>query len=114
MAEDVETVAMSLKKLTPYMVVHLIHIQGTTLPHTLSPPMGTGGFPTKDLTRSSFMKQLRYFLSDYTLEDINSNEMEYYVDDPKCYGVMFLKYVDFNSREALTFGGPGGRCRSDG
>ncbi|CAH2046229.1 unnamed protein product [Thlaspi arvense] len=85
---------------------------GTTLPDTLSPPMGTGDFPTKDLTRSCFMKQLKYVLSDYTLEDINSNEIEHYVDNPKCYGVMFLKYVDFDSRETLTFGGPGGHCRT--
>ncbi|XP_024011124.1 uncharacterized protein LOC112086437 [Eutrema salsugineum] len=84
---------------------------GTSLPYTLSPPMGTGDFPTKDLTRSCYMKQLRYVLSDYTLVDINSNEVEYYIDDPKCYGVMFLKYVDFDSRETLTFGGPGGHCR---
>ncbi|CAN8245922.1 unnamed protein product [Cochlearia groenlandica] len=84
---------------------------GTTLAQTLSPPMGYGDFPTKDMSRSSFMKQLKYVLPDYTLVDINSNEVEYYIDDPKCYGIMFLKYVDFDSRESLTFGGPGGHCR---
>ncbi|XP_024011126.1 uncharacterized protein LOC18016271 [Eutrema salsugineum] len=84
---------------------------GTSLPNTLSPPMGTGDFPTRDLTRSCYMKQLKYVLSDYTIEDIDSNEVEYYIDDPKCYGVMFLKYVDSDSRETLTFGGPGGHCR---
>ncbi|CAH2046228.1 unnamed protein product [Thlaspi arvense] len=83
---------------------------GTTLPDTPSPPMGTGDFPTKDLTRSCFMKQLKYVISDYTIEDINSNEVESYVDNPKCYGVMYHKYVDSDSRETLTFGGPGGQC----
>ncbi|XP_006279755.2 uncharacterized protein LOC17874709 [Capsella rubella] len=75
-----------------------------------SPPMGNGAFPTEDLSRSCFMKQLKYVLSDYTIVDINPNELEDYVDSPKCYGVMFLKYVDFDSRETLTFGGPGGQC----
>ncbi|KAJ4888662.1 hypothetical protein Rs2_28410 [Raphanus sativus] len=83
---------------------------GTSMAQTLSPPMGTGEFPTKDLTRSSFIKQLKYVLPDYTVVDINSNEIEYYADDPNCYNVMFLKYVDFDSRETLTFGGPGGHC----
>ncbi|CAH2046227.1 unnamed protein product [Thlaspi arvense] len=83
---------------------------GTASPRVLSPPMGTGDFPTKDLTRSCFMKQLKYVIPGYTLEDINSNEMEYYVNNQKCYGVMFLKYVDYDSRETLTFGGPGGYC----
>ncbi|VVB08132.1 unnamed protein product [Arabis nemorensis] len=84
---------------------------GTALSQTIiSPPMGTGDFPTKDLTRSCFMKQLKYVLEDYSLVDINSNEVEEYVDNPKCYGLMFLKYVDFDSRETLTFGGPGGQC----
>ncbi|CAD5334105.1 unnamed protein product [Arabidopsis thaliana] len=77
---------------------------------TTSPPMGTGEFPTKDLSRSCFMKQLKYVLSDYSVVDINANEVEEYVDSRKCYGVMFLKYVDYDSRETLTFGGPGGQC----
>ncbi|XP_010441612.1 PREDICTED: uncharacterized protein LOC104724767 [Camelina sativa] len=79
-------------------------------PTTTGPPMGTGAFPTRDLSRSCFMKQLKYVLSDYSVVDINSNEVEVYVDSRKCYGVMFLKYVDFDSRETLTFGGPGGQC----
>lgn len=83
---------------------------GIALSQTMiSPPMGTGDFPTKDLTRSCFMKQLKYVLEDYTLVDINSNEVEEYVDNPKCYGLMFLKFLDFDSRETLTFGGPGGQ-----
>ncbi|KAG7536216.1 Neprosin activation peptide [Arabidopsis suecica] len=77
---------------------------------TTSPPMGTGDFPTKDLSRSCFMKQLKYVLSDYTVVDINPNEVEDYVDNRKCYGLMFHKYVDYDSRETLTFGGPGGQC----
>ncbi|CAA7031759.1 unnamed protein product [Microthlaspi erraticum] len=85
-------------------------LAGTTLPDTLLPPMGTGDFPTGDLTRPTFMKQLKYVLSNYTVEDINYNEIGHHVDNLDCYDVMYLSYVDSFSRETLTFGGPGGRC----
>lgn len=74
-----------------------------------SPPMGGGNFPI--YTRkfeACFMKQLKYF-SDSKLYDIDSNNLEVYVNSPKCYGVIFRKF-EIGNGEDLTFGGPGGEC----
>ncbi|XP_019431013.1 PREDICTED: uncharacterized protein LOC109338273 [Lupinus angustifolius] len=75
----------------------------------LSPPMGSGYFPDGDLTHACFIRQISYNVNG-SIQEPNQDLLDISVDNPNCYNLTYLGFLDNDNRNTFQFGGPGGQC----
>ncbi|KAJ0110707.1 hypothetical protein Patl1_03492 [Pistacia atlantica] len=78
-------------------------------PDGMSPPMGTGYFPTtNNLKQSGFFLNLKYVDDLGVLQD--AHRLRQVADISNCYDAIYLGHKNRVNEQILTFGGPGGQC----
>ncbi|KAJ0054618.1 hypothetical protein Pint_03428 [Pistacia integerrima] len=78
-------------------------------PDGMSPPMGTGYFPTtNNLKQSSFFLNLKYVDDLGVLPD--AYRPRQVADISNCYDAIYLGHKNRVNEQILTFGGPGEQC----
>ncbi|TXG54120.1 hypothetical protein EZV62_019376 [Acer yangbiense] len=79
-------------------------------PDGLSPPMGTGRFPSKNIHESCFFAQLQTVNKFNNLVDIERDSLQKVVDNTSCYDAKHWGNRYGTLAQTFSFGGPGGMC----
>ncbi|XP_060673877.1 protein neprosin [Ziziphus jujuba] len=76
----------------------------------LSPPMGSGEFPTNDYHSVCFLAFVKIVDSNFKLIDIVDSTMSGTTDVTTCYDLHYFGYQGRKLGQTFSFGGPGGEC----
>lgn len=89
----------------------LVRYGGNTFlsPDGISPPMGNGHFPVKDITKTARFENVVIIDSNYNRVYIEDKNVKRYADVYSCFRVIFWGYTSFGG-VSFAFGGPGGKC----
>ncbi|KAK2637752.1 hypothetical protein Ddye_025547 [Dipteronia dyeriana] len=79
-------------------------------PNGLSPPMGNGRFPTRNIHDSCFFAQLQTVNKFNNLVDIEQDSLQKVVDNISCYDAKHWGNRYGRLAQTFSFGGPGGIC----
>ncbi|KAJ7956225.1 Protein of Unknown Function (DUF239) [Quillaja saponaria] len=79
-------------------------------PSGISPPMGSGKFPSNNYTVACWFAQIRYVNEVYREDDVHRLNMVKYNTDANCYDLKYLFYAGKILGHSFSFGGPGGNC----
>lgn len=76
----------------------------------LSPPMGSGQFPSDDYHSVAFMQLVKIVDFNYKLVEIIDGTMSGNTDNSKCYDLHYFGFQGEIMGQTFSFGGPGGDC----
>ncbi|TXG65882.1 hypothetical protein EZV62_007157 [Acer yangbiense] len=79
-------------------------------PNGLSPPMGNGRFPTRNIHESCFFAQLQTVNKFNDLVSIEQDSLQKVVDNTNCYDAKHWGNRYGTLAQTFSFGGPGGIC----
>ncbi|CAJ1972790.1 unnamed protein product [Sphenostylis stenocarpa] len=75
-----------------------------------SPPMGSGHFPDKTFSHASFFRMISFQDASRQSYGPSEHQLQYFIDNPTCYGLSYYGNLKGNAGYSFEFGGPGGNC----